>query len=150
VTLPIAAMIGCGHPAASDPYVPTDVKISRLVLDMDDFSQDPRELEIAVPRLFAVGCEPSEKELHRYGGYHYEGKPPVQKGDTATVVVIIKNAKSGNSEGEFTWKAKKVTEVKGVYGTNDSAQPGNAESAAGGGKTDKEIWKLTEAPLPAK
>ncbi len=141
--------VGCSHNPSSDPDIPSVVKIGRLVSDMDDFAQTPRELKIAVPRLFAPGSEPSEKDLPRYADYHYEGKPPVLNGDTATVVVIVKDAKTGNSVGELTWSVKKVKDAKRVFEPSDSASA-KGQASAHGDKAAKEIWKLTDAPLPAK
>ena len=72
--------------------------------------------------MFAPDCEPSNEALLRYPAYHYEGKPPVQSGDSATVTVIVKDATTGEPAGEVQWSMKKINNV----------------------------WKLKEAPLPAK
>jgi acyl dehydratase len=89
---------------------------------MDDFAQTPRELKDVVPRLFAPGCEPSAETLPRYAAYHYQGKRPVQSGDSATVAVTLTDVKTGESAGEVQWSMKTINKV----------------------------WKLTDAPLPAK
>ncbi len=89
--------------------------------DVDDFSQTPRELKV-IPRLFAPGCEPSDETLSRYADFRYEGKPPVLSGDSATLIVVVKRSKTGETVGEVQWSMAKVN-----------------------GK-----WKLKEAPLPAK
>ncbi len=144
------SLVGCGKSPSSDlPYTSTSAKIGSLVSDMDDFAQSPSEIEMAVPRLFAPGCEPSEKDLPRYADYHYEGKPPIQNGDTATIVVVVKGAKTDSLVGEFTWSAKKVKDAKRVFEPIGSASA-KGESAAHGDKEVREIWKLTDAPLPAK
>ena len=84
-------------------------------------SHSPGELQRMKP-LFAPGCEPSSEALLRYPEYHFEGKPPVQSGDSATVVVVVKDAKTGGPAGEVQWSMTKIN-----------------------GK-----WKLKDAPLPAK
>jgi hypothetical protein len=104
-----------------NPEVPAERRILRLVEDVDDFAQTPRELKV-IPRLFAPGCEPSKEALPRYAAYRYEGKSPVQSGDSATVAVIIKDAQTDQPVGELQWS---MTKVNGV-------------------------WKLKKAPLPAK
>ena len=119
--LPGIVAIGCDRPLSMKPEIPAERRILRLVEDVDDFAQTPRELKV-IPRLFAPGCEPSPEVLSRYPAYHYEGKPPVQSGDSATVTVIVKDAKTGDPAGEVQWS---MTKVKGV-------------------------WRLKEAPLPAK
>ncbi len=119
--LPGIVTLGCDRPVALDPEVPAERRILRLVEDVDDFAQTPRELKV-IPRLFAPGCEPSDEALLRYPAYRYEGKPPVQSGDSATVTVIVKDAKTGTPAGEVQWS---MTKVNG-------------------------IWRLKDAPLPAK
>jgi hypothetical protein len=119
--LPGIVTIGCERPVSLDPEVPAERRILRLVEDVDDFAQTPRELKV-IPRLFAPGREPSDKTLPRYADYRYEAKPPVQSGDSATVAVIIKDAKTDKPAGEVQWS---MTKVKGV-------------------------WKIKDAPLPAK
>ena len=123
----LATGLGCNRNQSLEVYVPTDVKIGRLVSDMDDFCQDPRELTAVVPRLFAPDCKPSLKVLPRYADYHYEGNAPVQKGDTATIVVTVTDLNTKAMVGEVTWSMKKVPNEKGT-----------------------EVWRLTDAPLPAK
>jgi hypothetical protein len=122
IVLITAVLLGCDRPPPLAPDVPTDFRISHIVFDVDDFSQDPQELKTRVPRLFAPGSEPSAEKLQRYSAYHYEAKEPVISGDSATINVTIKDAKSGESRGEFKWSA-----------TNT-----------------KNGWKLTDAPLPEK
>ena len=89
--------------------------------DVNDFSQSKNELD-RVRRLFAPGAGPSKATLSRYAAYQYEGKQPVLSGDSATVVVIVKGAKTGNPVGEVQWSIMKVNGV----------------------------WKLKEAPLPGE
>jgi len=120
--LPSVFAIGCNRTPPLDPDVPADARIARLLLDVDDFAQDPDELKSKVPRLFAPGCAPSEKELQRYAAYRYEAKPAVRSGDTATAIVTVKDAKSEAVVGEMKWTVKLVDN----------------------------IWKITDAPLPAK
>ncbi len=118
--LPGIVTLGCDRPLPLHPDVPAERPILRLVEDVDDFAQTPRELKV-IPRLFAPGCEPSNETLLRYGNYRYEAKRPVQSGDSATVTVIVKEAKTGNPAGEMQWSMTKIN-----------------------GK-----WKLKDAPLPA-
>jgi hypothetical protein len=113
--------LGCDHPLPQHPDVPAERRILRLVEDVDDFAQTPRELKV-IPRLFAPGCEPSKETLSRYPAYHYEGKPPVQSGDSATVAVTVTDAKTGNPAGEVQWSMTKI---------------GN-------------VWRIKDAPLPGK
>jgi hypothetical protein len=110
-------MAGCERPVARDPEVPTDVKIRRLVSDVDDFSQTPRELKSAVPRLFAPGHKPSDEVLPRYADYRYKEKQPVQSGDSATISVVLKDAKSGGPAGEMKWS---MTKINGVWKLTDA------------------------------
>jgi hypothetical protein len=132
-----------------DPVVPTAVRISQLVKDVDDFAQDPYELKFCVPKLFVEGCEPSERELQRYANYSYECKSPVRQGDTATIAVNVKDAKTGASLGEFTWSAKRVTVVKPLFdGASDKSDKDPAAPQID--KAGQDIWRLTAAPLPAK
>jgi hypothetical protein len=115
----LAAMTGCDSPPPLEPEIPADQAIRRLVSKVDKYAH--RQMEITnMADSFAPGCKPSEKDLSRYTAYHYENKPPVRSGDTATVVVTVKNAKSQAVVGEVKWSAKKVDN----------------------------IWKLTDAPLP--
>ncbi len=86
--LPAIITLGCDHSPPLDPDVPSQQRILRLVLDVDDFAQTPKELKI-IPRLFAAGSEPSKDTLPRYANYHYEGKPPVISGVSATISVVI-------------------------------------------------------------
>jgi len=136
------ALAGCSRPLPVDPDVPTDVKIGQLVRDVDDFAHDGDEITV-VPRLFVPGRGPSDTELPRYADYHYQGEPPVQKGDAATVVVHVTDAKTGSSLGEVTWSMKKLNEFKDSWNSGVKAD-------ARGNTAGKGIWKLTEAPLPAK
>jgi len=91
-----------------------------LVEDVDDLSQSKNELE-RMKRLFVPGSAPTSEALLRYMAYRYEGKPPVQSGDSASVMVVIKEATTGNLAGEIEWS---ITKVDGV-------------------------WKIKDAPLPA-
>ncbi len=111
---------GCDRSPPVNPDVPTEKRILMLVEDVDDFSQSKNELQRIKP-LFVPGSEPSKETLLRYAAYRYEGKRPVQSGDSVTVVVIVKDAKTGNPAGEVQWS---IVKIKGV-------------------------WKLKEAPLPA-
>jgi hypothetical protein len=149
LVLPIVAAVGCDRSPPVDPVVPTEVQIGQLVRDVDDFAQDSYELKRCVPMLFASGCEPSDTDLERYGKYTYEEKQPVRQGDTATVVVNVKDAKTGVSLAEFTWTAKKVKVEKQLFKRADDKSGAGAASAPSD-KADKQIWRLTAAPLPAK
>jgi hypothetical protein len=115
----LTAIAGCDSPPPLEPEIPADKAISRLVSKVDKYAHRPKELA-NMADSFAPGCKPSEKVLPRYIAYHYEYKTPVRSGDTATVVVTVKNAKSQAVVGEVKWSAKKVDN----------------------------IWKLTDAPLP--
>jgi hypothetical protein len=112
--------LGCDRPPPLNPEVPAEKRILMLVEDVDDFSQDKNELE-RIKRLFVPGSAPSKEALLRYMAYRYEGNRPVQSGDSATVVVVIKEAKTGNAAGEMQWSMTKVNDV----------------------------WKIKDAPLPA-
>jgi hypothetical protein len=120
LVLPGIVTLGCDRPLPVNPEVPTAKRILMLVEDVDDFSQSKDELERIKP-LFAPGSGPSKEALPRYRAYRYEGKQVVQSGDSATVSVIVKEAKTGNPAGEMQWSVIKVNDV----------------------------WKLKEAPLPA-
>ena len=120
LVLPGIVTLGCDRPLPVNPEVPIEKRILMLVDDVDDFSQSKKELERIKP-LFAPGSEPSRETLLRYMAYRYEGKRPVLSGDSATVTVVIKEAKTGNPAGEVQWSIIKVNDV----------------------------WKLKEAPLPA-
>jgi hypothetical protein len=102
-----------------NPDVPVENRILMLVEDVDDYSQNKNELERIRP-LFAPGSGPSKEGLSRYTAYRYEGKTPVRSGDSATIAVAIKDAKTGNPAGEMQWSAIKVNN----------------------------IWRLKDAPLP--
>jgi hypothetical protein len=117
--LPAAALlIGCDQPVKMEPYRPPAVEILMPVGDVDDLA-DGREFDRLV-RLFAPGREPSNEACLRYAMYRYQGRDPRQSGDTATAVVTVKDAKTGNQVGEVKWTMKKVNG----------------------------FWKLTDAPLP--
>ena len=114
----LATIVGCDRPPSRDPDVPTDVKIRRLVWDVDDFSQEAGEIK-QVPRLFAPESQPDAKQLQRYAEFRYEVKQLAQSADAATLTVGLKDAKSGEDRGDVKWSAKKINNV----------------------------WKLTDAPL---
>jgi hypothetical protein len=114
------ALNGCSRTPPLDPEVPTEKRILMLVDDVDDFSQSAKELE-RIKRLFAPGSEPSKEALARYSMFRYEAKLCVPSTDSATVTVIAKDAKSGETAGEVQWSVIKVHDV----------------------------WKLKDAPLPA-
>jgi hypothetical protein len=111
---------GCDQPPPLNPVVPSDDRILMLVGDVDDFSRDKSELERIIP-LFVKGSEPSKEALQGYMAYRYEGKRPVQSGDSAIVVVVVKDAKTGDQVGEMQWSMTKVNDV----------------------------WRIKNAPLPA-
>ncbi len=121
VPLILAALVasGCNRAVPLNPDVPTDKRILMLVGDVDDFAQSKNELG-RIKQLFAPGSEPSPQALRRYMAYRYEGKPPVLSGDSATVAVMVKDAKTGSPAGEVQWSIAKVDGV----------------------------WKLKDAPLP--
>ena len=91
------------------------------VRDIDDRVSSPGESPLA-KKIFAQGHEPSNRALERDTAYRYQAKQPVQNGDSAKVTVVVKDAKTGQPAGEVQWSATKVGDV----------------------------WKLTDAPLPAK
>jgi hypothetical protein len=88
--------------------------------DVDDRSSSPGELEY-VKKVFLPGCEPTGKALERYTEYRYEGKSPVQQGESATVTVVLTDAQTGQPAGEMQWSLVRVN-----------------------GRT----WRIKEAPLP--
>ncbi|MGA2253418.1 MAG: hypothetical protein ABSG53_02055 [Thermoguttaceae bacterium] len=118
--LPGILTLGCDRSPPVNPEVPTEKRILMLVEDVDDFSQSEKELGRIKP-LFVLGSEPSKETLLRYMAYRYDGQRAVQSGDSATVAVIVKDAKTGNPVGEMQWSMVKINGV----------------------------WKLKEAPLPA-
>ena len=119
--LPGMLTLGCDRPPPADPDVSTNTRILMFVNDIDDRAQHPNEREL-IKLQFVPGSEPSKELLARYADYHYEGKPPVVSGDSATVTVVVKDVKTGNPVGEVQWSLVKV---------NDR-------------------WKFKDAPLPAK
>ena len=119
------AGVGCSQNPLSDPdaFLLRWVKIGSPRQRYGRLRSNPSassKIAVLAPRRLPA-CEPSEKDLPRDADYHYEGKPPVRNGDTATVVVVVKDAKTGNSVGEFTWSAKKVKDAKRVFEPSDSA-----------------------------
>ncbi len=116
----LAAMVGCDTPPPVEPDVPVGEAISELFLKLNKLAGKPQSISL-IKWYFAPGCEPPDKARAAYTAYRYEFKPPVQSGDTATIAVTIKDAKTQAVVGEVEWKAKKV---------------GNA-------------WRFSEAPLPA-
>ena len=148
IAIYLATTLGCKDAPVSDPDIPESLKIARLVDMVDDFASEPDEVKL-VPRLFAPGSEPSANDLPRYSDYRYEGKPAVFKGDTATVVVMVKDAKTGNPVGEVTWSMKKLKNIKASWNSADSGS-GRGEVVVREEKGGKEIWRITDAPLPAK
>ena len=113
-------LLGCDQPVAMKPDVPTDQRILWPVADVDDRSSSPGELEL-MKKVFVPGNEPDKKALLRYPAYRYQGTKIVQSGDTATVTVVLTDAKTGNPAGEVEWSLVKVNES----------------------------WKIKDAPLPA-
>jgi len=118
--LPGILTLGCDRPLPIHPEVPTERQIIKLVEDVEDVAHSPGELNRVKP-LFAPGFGPSNEALLRYPAYRYEGKPPVLSGDSATVTVIVTDAKTGKPAGELQWS---MTKVNGR-------------------------WRLQDAPLPA-
>ncbi|MGA2617496.1 MAG: hypothetical protein ABSF26_07800 [Thermoguttaceae bacterium] len=121
VVLILAGIVtpGCDRPPPLDPDVPTDKRILMLVDDVDDFSQSKDELG-RIRQLFVPESQPSRETLLRYVPYRYEGKPPVRSGDSATVTVMVKDAKTGNPVGEVQWS---ITKVDGVWRIKDAPLP---------------------------
>ena len=117
--LPGMLTLGCDRPPPADPDVATSTRILMFVNDIDDRAQNPNEREL-IKLQFVPGSEPSKELLARYADYHYEGKPPVVSGNSATVTVTLKDVKTGNPVGEVQWTLVKVN--KG--------------------------WKFKDAPLP--
>ncbi len=114
-------MGGCDRSPPMNPDISIDQHVTWLVRDIDDRVSSPGELPLA-KKIFAQGHEPSKEALQRYTAYRYQAKQPVQNGDSAKVTVVVKDAKTGQPAGEVQWSATKVGDV----------------------------WKLTDAPLPAK
>jgi hypothetical protein len=119
--IPILAFIasGCDSPPPRYPEVPTEVRILWPVGDVDDRSSSPGELEL-VKRVFVPGREPTGKALERYTEFRYEGKPPVQNGDSATVTVVLKDAKTGEPAGEIDWS---LVRIHGRWRIKDAPLP---------------------------
>jgi hypothetical protein len=115
----LSAFGGCERPVKMEPDRPPEVEMLMPVGDVDDLAHD-KEYDRLI-RMFAPGSEPSQKALAHYSDFRYEGKNPRQFGETATAMVAIKDAKTGQDRGEFKWT---MTRIKGA-------------------------WKLTDAPLPA-
>ena len=128
IALYLGTALGCKDAAVSDPDIPESLKVTRLVDMVDDFASEPDEVKL-VPRLFAAGSEPSAKDLPRYSDYRYEGKPAVFNGDIATVVVMVKDAKTGKPAGEVTWSMKKLENVKASWNTRRIQQRGSRRPA---------------------
>ena len=99
--LPGIVTSGCDRPVPSIPRFPPKGEFSGSSR-MSTTLLKPRANSKLCRRLFAPGCEPSDEALLRYPAYRYEGKPPVQSGDSATVTVIVKDAKTGASGGRGT------------------------------------------------
>ena len=118
--LPGMVTLGCDSPPPLNPEVSTEAKIRRLVDDVDDFAKTPKELAV-IPRLFAPDCKHSKEALPRYADFHYEVKRIVQSGDSATVTVVVKDAKTGDPAGELQWSMTNV---------------------------DGRLWRIKDAPLP--
>jgi hypothetical protein len=148
IALYLTTTLGCKDAPVSDPDIPESLKIARLVDMVDDFASEPDEAYL-VPRLFAPGSEPSAKDLPRYSEYRYEGKPAVFKGDTATVVVMVKDAKTEKPVGEVTWSMKKLKNIKAIWNNADSGS-GKGEVVVREDKGGKDVWRITDAPLPAR
>jgi hypothetical protein len=119
ILLPGMLTLGCDRPLPPDPDISTGELVEMLIDAVDDFSHHPKEVD-RIKQLFIPGSEPSKEALARYSDYHYEGKPPVVSGDSATVTVTLKDVKTGNPVGEVQWTLVKVN--KG--------------------------WKFKDAPLP--
>ncbi len=146
IALYLGTALGCKDAAVSDPDIPESLKVTRLVDMVDDFASEPDEVKL-VPRLFAAGSEPSAKDLPRYSDYRYEGKPAVFNGDIATVVVMVKDAKTGKPAGEVTWSMKKLKNVKASW---NSAESSKGEVVVRQEQGGRDLWRITDAPLPAK
>jgi hypothetical protein len=117
--------LGCDRPVARDPEIPPDVLILRPIGDVDDRSSSPGELDL-MKKVFVPGSEPSEKDLQRYPAYRYEGKQISQSGDSATVTVVLTDAKTGSPAGEVQWS---LTKVNGTWRIKDAPLPNPASSA---------------------
>jgi hypothetical protein len=113
------AATGCDRPPPRFPEVPIEVRILWPVGDVDDRSSSPGELKL-VKRVFVPGCEPSDKDLPKYTLFRYEGKSPVQNGDSATVTVVLKDAETGAPAGEMQWS---LVRIKGVWRIKDAPLP---------------------------
>ena len=91
--LPGIVTPGCDRPVALHPTVPTERQSSsssRMSTTYSNPGQLPRHHKVVRPGLRTI-----KQALLAYPAYRYEGKPPVQSGDSATVTVIVKDAKTG-------------------------------------------------------
>ena len=99
LVLPGIVMLGCDRPPPMNPEVPTEGKFSSSSR-MSRTYPIPRanwsECESCSPRLRTI-----ERSVVRYPAYRYEGKPPVLSGDSATVTVILKDAKTGDPAARY-------------------------------------------------
>jgi hypothetical protein len=110
----------CSQSVEKDPPRPVSAEIWLPVDDLDDCAAGKHFDRMA--QLFAPGSEPSPETRRGYAKYRFHATNPSQSGDTATVVVSVKDRQTGNEVGEVTWTMKRV---------------GSA-------------WRLTAAPLPAE
>jgi hypothetical protein len=121
IVLFLAATAGCDKPPPVEPDVPADEAISGLFIKINKLAGKPQAMTL-FKWYFVPGCEPAENARQAYAGYRYDAKPPEVSGDTATIAVTVKDAKTQAVVGEVKWTAKKV----------------------------ENAWRLTDAPLPAK
>jgi hypothetical protein len=114
------AITGCDRTAPPmDPQRTPAAKMLMPIEGVDELGLDKDYTRLA--HMFASGSEPPQKALAHYSDFRYEGKNPSQSGETATAVVNIKEAKTGQVRGDFKWTMKR----------------------------ENDVWKLTDAPLPS-
>jgi hypothetical protein len=113
----LISLAGCSSSGRDAAELTDATLIPQILRSFSGSASDPRNL----PTWFAQGATPPAAEQRKYGKYTYraEGKPAVT-GDTATVQVKLRDAKSDQEAGIVEW-----TFVK---------EGGN--------------WKIKSAPLP--
>jgi hypothetical protein len=119
------SVLGCDRPPPMNREVPVDQRIQWLVSDIDDFAQNADEWKL-LQALFVPGPEHSREALSRFSAYRYEGKAPVLSGDSGTIAVTVKDAKTDKPVGEVQWS---VTKVKGVWKIKDAPLPAASSSS---------------------
>jgi hypothetical protein len=113
----LAVLAGCSSGKREATNLTDHVAIQQILRSFGGSASDPRN----VPTWFAQGAAPPAAEQSKYAKYSYraEGDPTVS-GDTATVKVKLRDAKSDNEAGIVEWTF-----------VNEGGQ-----------------WKIKSAPLP--